>query len=218
MIQSLQHSHTSVEGRRDCVHLSRGPDDPHRSNAPVPSRHGKDCEGFGCSHHSRESRRRVGLGLQLRTRKVSVEAAAHKIPYPVTVTFGKPMPSTRPALRKCGRQCRNSALKPTSSANATCGRCIVRLFIPRDDIHSGSPWQMAARRNSIFGGALTRTVFLARRLNLSLGRDQKMVGILAPPVRWRCARQSRCTPVRQGASKPELHRIERTPGLMREAM
>ena len=60
-------------------------------------------------------------------------------------------------------------------------RTLHRSFCkPRGVTRSASPWPMAGRRNSAFGGALTRTVFLARRLG-PVWRDQKMVGILLPP-------------------------------------
>ena len=108
----------------------------------------------------------------------SLEASA-KIPYPVTVTFGKPMPSTssaqdvRQAVQELGAeayQFRKRYMRP-----------LHRSFVQTARRH---PFRFAMADGRTpklrFGGALTRTVFLARRLR-SVWRDQKMVGILLPP-------------------------------------
>ena len=102
-----------------------------------------------------------------------------RIPYPVTVTFGKPMPSTtnahevRQAVQELGAEAykfRKRYMRP-----------LHRSFIQTARRH---PFRFAMADGRTpklsFGGALSRTVFLARRL-CSLWSDQQMVGILLPP-------------------------------------
>ncbi|MBZ5679154.1 MAG: acyl-[ACP]--phospholipid O-acyltransferase [Acidobacteriia bacterium] len=102
-----------------------------------------------------------------------------KLPYPVSVTFGKPMPSTtsapevRQAVQELGAeayQYRKRYMRP-----------LHRSFVQTARRH---PFRFAMADGRTpkltFGGALTRTVFLARRLR-RIWRDQKMVGILLPP-------------------------------------
>ena len=101
------------------------------------------------------------------------------IPYPVTVSFGKPMPpSSTPfevrqavqALNTEAWQYRKKLMLP-----------IHRAFVRKARHH---PWRffMADARTPRlrFGAALTRTIFLARRLR-TLWAGQEMVGILMPP-------------------------------------
>lgn len=102
-----------------------------------------------------------------------------KLPYPVTVTFGAPMPSTtsaqavRQAVQELGADAyhfRKRYMKP-----------LHRSFVQTARRH---PFRFAMADGRTpklsFGGALTRTVFLARRLR-AVWRGQKMVGILLPP-------------------------------------
>ena len=102
-----------------------------------------------------------------------------RIPYPVTVTFGKPMPSStgaqevRQAVQELGAdayQLRKRYMRP-----------LHRSFVQTARRH---PFRFAmadGRTPKVsFGSALARTVFLARRLR-SIWRDQQMVGILLPP-------------------------------------
>jgi acyl-[acyl-carrier-protein]-phospholipid O-acyltransferase/long-chain-fatty-acid--[acyl-carrier-protein] ligase len=102
-----------------------------------------------------------------------------KIPYPVTVTFGKPMPSTsgaqevRQTVQELGAeayQFRKRYMRP-----------LHRSFVQTARRH---PFRFAMADGRTpkltFGGALTRTVFLARRLR-PIWSGQKMVGILLPP-------------------------------------
>jgi acyl-[acyl-carrier-protein]-phospholipid O-acyltransferase / long-chain-fatty-acid--[acyl-carrier-protein] ligase len=102
-----------------------------------------------------------------------------RIPYPVTVTFGKAMPSTstaqsvRQEVQELGAEAyhfRKRYMRP-----------LHRSFVQTAHRH---PFRFAMADGRTpklgFGGALTRTVFLARRLR-SVWRDQKMVGILLPP-------------------------------------
>jgi len=102
-----------------------------------------------------------------------------KIPYPVTVTFGKPMASTssaqsvRQAVQELGAEAykfRKRYMRP-----------LHRSFVQTARRH---PFRFAmadGRTPKVsFGGALTRSVFLARRLR-SVWHNQTMVGILLPP-------------------------------------
>ena len=72
----VAHRDPGLEGRRGGMHFSRRPDDSHRPDAALPPRHGKNRERPGGADHSGESRRRLGIHLQLRAWKVSVEDAA----------------------------------------------------------------------------------------------------------------------------------------------
>jgi acyl-[acyl-carrier-protein]-phospholipid O-acyltransferase/long-chain-fatty-acid--[acyl-carrier-protein] ligase len=102
-----------------------------------------------------------------------------RIPYPVTVTFGRPMPSStgvqdvRQAVQELGAEAyafRKRYMRP-----------LHRSFVQTARRH---PFRFAMADGRTpkltFGGALTGAVFLARRLR-SIWRDQKMVGILLPP-------------------------------------
>jgi acyl-[acyl-carrier-protein]-phospholipid O-acyltransferase/long-chain-fatty-acid--[acyl-carrier-protein] ligase len=102
-----------------------------------------------------------------------------RIPYPVSVTFGKPMPPTtgpqqaRQAVQEVGAE--------AYKARKRYMRPLHRSFIQTARRH---PFRFAMADGRTpklsFGGALTRTIFLARRLR-SVWRDQPMVGILLPP-------------------------------------
>ena len=102
-----------------------------------------------------------------------------RIPYPVTVTFGEPMPSTtgaqdvRQAVQELGAEAYQYRKRYM--------RTLHRSFVQTARRH---PFRFAMADGRTpklaFGGALTRTVFLARRLR-SVWLDQKMVGILLPP-------------------------------------
>ncbi len=102
-----------------------------------------------------------------------------KLPYPVTVTFGKPMPSTssaqdvRQAVQELGAEAYQFRKRYM--------RTLHRSFVQTARRH---PFRFAMADGRTpkltFGGALTRTIFLARRLR-PLWRGQNMVGILLPP-------------------------------------
>jgi acyl-[acyl-carrier-protein]-phospholipid O-acyltransferase/long-chain-fatty-acid--[acyl-carrier-protein] ligase len=100
------------------------------------------------------------------------------IPYPVRVTFGAPLPATasttevRTAVQQLGVDAferRRRYMKP-----------LTRSFVQMARRHSRR-FAMADGRTPrvTFGEALTKTVFLARRLR-PLWKDQKMVGLLLP--------------------------------------
>ncbi|MGC2767044.1 MAG: acyl-[ACP]--phospholipid O-acyltransferase [Candidatus Acidiferrum sp.] len=101
------------------------------------------------------------------------------IPYPVRITFGKPLPSTatapevRQAVQELGVdafQRRRRYMKPLSRSFIKAARRHPRRFAMAD----------GRTPKLTFGDSLIKTVFLARRLR-PLWRDQKMVGILLPP-------------------------------------
>jgi acyl-[acyl-carrier-protein]-phospholipid O-acyltransferase / long-chain-fatty-acid--[acyl-carrier-protein] ligase len=101
------------------------------------------------------------------------------IPYPVRITFGKPLPSTAtaPEVRQAVQnlevdafQRRRPYMKPLNRFFIQAARRYPRRF------------SMADARNPkvTFGRSLVQTIFLARRLR-PLWRGQKMVGVLLPP-------------------------------------
>ena len=101
------------------------------------------------------------------------------IPYPVRITFGKPLPPTatapevRQAVQELGVdafQRRRRYMKPLTRSFMQAARRHPRRFAMAD----GHTPKLT------FGDSLTKAVFLARRLR-PLWRDQKMVGILLPP-------------------------------------
>jgi len=103
----------------------------------------------------------------------------HRIPYPVTVTFGAPMPSTTVAQEV--RQAVQELGAEAYLARKRYMRTLHRSFVQTARQH---PFRFAMADGRTpkltFGGALTRTVFLARRLR-PVWSEQKMVGILLPP-------------------------------------
>ena len=101
------------------------------------------------------------------------------VPYPVTVSFGKPMPPTatpfevRQAVQELNTEAwthRKKLMMPIHRAFVRKARHHPRRFFMADA-------RVARLR---FGSALTRTIFLARRLR-SVWAGQEMVGILMPP-------------------------------------
>ncbi|HKN24910.1 MAG TPA: acyl-[ACP]--phospholipid O-acyltransferase [Candidatus Acidoferrum sp.] len=101
------------------------------------------------------------------------------IPYPVRITFGKPLPSTatapevRQAVQELGVdafQRRRRYMKTLTRSFMQAARRYPRRFAMAD----GRTPKLS------FGDSLIKTVFLARRLR-PLWRDQNMVGILLPP-------------------------------------
>ncbi len=102
-----------------------------------------------------------------------------RVPYPVTVTFGSPMPSTSSAQEV------RQAVQQLGSESYRYRKPYIRT-LHRSFLHTARrhPFRFAMADGRTpklsFGGALTRTVFLARRLG-PIWRGQKMVGILLPP-------------------------------------
>ncbi|MCL4789156.1 MAG: MFS transporter [Verrucomicrobia bacterium] len=102
-----------------------------------------------------------------------------KLPYPVTVSFGKPLPPTTTAVevRQAVQELladawhhRRALLKPLHRAFVRTARCHPRRFAMADLQSPGVS----------FGSALVKTVFLARRLR-KVWTGQRMVGLLLPP-------------------------------------
>ncbi len=102
-----------------------------------------------------------------------------KIPYPVRVTFGKPMPATVTST-----EARQAVLE--LAADAFGRRKRQMKTIPESFIQTAwrHPFRFAMadfRTPKLnFFAALVKTIFLARRLRL-IWRDQQKVGVLLPP-------------------------------------
>jgi acyl-[acyl-carrier-protein]-phospholipid O-acyltransferase/long-chain-fatty-acid--[acyl-carrier-protein] ligase len=103
----------------------------------------------------------------------------HRLPYPVTVSFGAPLPGNTPALavRQAVQELQAAAwhhrrrrMQPLSRAFVRTARRVPFRFAMADP----------QTPKVSFGGALTRTVFLARRLR-RVWEGQRMVGLLLPP-------------------------------------
>jgi acyl-[acyl-carrier-protein]-phospholipid O-acyltransferase / long-chain-fatty-acid--[acyl-carrier-protein] ligase len=102
-----------------------------------------------------------------------------RIPYPVTVSYGKPMPASatpfevRRAVQELSAEAwrnRKDRMRPLQRSFVETARRYPFRFAMAD----------ARVPNLRFGAALTRTIFLARRLQPEW-RGQKRVGILLPP-------------------------------------
>ena len=100
-------------------------------------------------------------------------------PYPVTVSYGKPMPadSTSFAVRQAVQDLNADAWRHRRSKMLL----LHRAFVRKARLH---PWRFcmadAVTPRLSFGDALTRTVILARRLR-TRWQGQEHVGILLPP-------------------------------------
>jgi acyl-[acyl-carrier-protein]-phospholipid O-acyltransferase / long-chain-fatty-acid--[acyl-carrier-protein] ligase len=102
-----------------------------------------------------------------------------RVPYPVRLTFGKPLPSTasatevRQAVQQLGVdafQRRRRYMKPLARSFVRAARRNPRHFAMAD----GRTPKLSC------GASLIKAIFLARRLR-PLCKDQKMVGVLLPP-------------------------------------
>jgi len=102
-----------------------------------------------------------------------------RIPFEVTVSFGKPMPATSSAseVRRAVQQLETDAYPYQRARMETLNRSFVRTARKH-------PWRffMADGRTPkvTFFDALTKSIYLARRLRHEW-KGQKMVGILLPP-------------------------------------
>jgi acyl-[acyl-carrier-protein]-phospholipid O-acyltransferase / long-chain-fatty-acid--[acyl-carrier-protein] ligase len=102
-----------------------------------------------------------------------------RIPYPVTVSFGKPMPSTATAveLRRAVQELQADAFQQRKGRMTTLDRSFVRTarrFPFRFMMADGKTPKVT------FGSALTKTIYIARRLRKQIG-ERPMVGMLLPP-------------------------------------
>ncbi|HEX6496985.1 MAG TPA: AMP-binding protein, partial [Acidobacteriaceae bacterium] len=102
-----------------------------------------------------------------------------RIPYGVTVSFGKPMPSTSTAveIRAAVQELHSEAFESRKPHMQTLDRAFIRTAR-----RSRRQFMMADGRTPkvSFGSALSKTIYVARRLRSQIGQ-QKMVGLLLPP-------------------------------------
>ena len=102
-----------------------------------------------------------------------------RIPYPVTVSFGAPMPATSTVteVRRAVQELQSEAFHLRRRRMTT----LDASFFRSARMHPRRFLMADGRTPKLrFGAALARTVFLARRLRL-LWQGQDMVGILLPP-------------------------------------
>jgi acyl-[acyl-carrier-protein]-phospholipid O-acyltransferase/long-chain-fatty-acid--[acyl-carrier-protein] ligase len=102
-----------------------------------------------------------------------------KIPYPVTVSFGAPMPPSATAfeVREAVQELQSAAYRHHKSRMNTLPRSLIRTAH-----HYAFRFAMGDKRRPRmnWGNALLSSIFLARRLR-RVWAGQKMVGILLPP-------------------------------------
>jgi len=102
-----------------------------------------------------------------------------RIPYPVAVIYGAPLPPTTTTVE--ARQAVQELGPEAARMRMPYFRPLHRSFIQTARRH---PWRLAVADGRTakltFGAALLRALFLARRLR-GLWRDQERVGILLPP-------------------------------------
>jgi acyl-[acyl-carrier-protein]-phospholipid O-acyltransferase/long-chain-fatty-acid--[acyl-carrier-protein] ligase len=101
------------------------------------------------------------------------------IPYPITINFGKALPPTAAPFEV--RQAVQELLAEAWQSRKTRMKPLHRAFVKTARRH---PFRFAMadaqNKNVSFGSALTRTIFLARRLRKTWAK-QEMVGLLLPP-------------------------------------
>jgi acyl-[acyl-carrier-protein]-phospholipid O-acyltransferase/long-chain-fatty-acid--[acyl-carrier-protein] ligase len=101
------------------------------------------------------------------------------VPYPTTVSFGRPMPPTATAMevRQAVQELQSEAYRHRRARMTTLDRSFIRAA-------RLWPLRFFAADPRVpklcFGSALTKTVFLAQRL-APVWKGQEMVGILLPP-------------------------------------
>jgi acyl-[acyl-carrier-protein]-phospholipid O-acyltransferase/long-chain-fatty-acid--[acyl-carrier-protein] ligase len=103
----------------------------------------------------------------------------HSIPYPVTISFGKPMPPTATPfeVRRAVQELQSAAYVHRKKRLSTLHRSLIRTA-------HRSPFRFAMgdrrRPRMKWSGVLLSAIFLARRLR-NTWAGQEMVGILLPP-------------------------------------
>ncbi|HEY2857226.1 MAG TPA: acyl-[ACP]--phospholipid O-acyltransferase [Terracidiphilus sp.] len=102
-----------------------------------------------------------------------------RIPYPVTVSFGQPMPPTSSAIdvRRVVQELQAEAFHQRKRRMRTLDRAFIRTarrFPMRFMMADGKTPRVR------FGSALVKSIYIARRLRPAIG-SQKMVGLLLPP-------------------------------------
>lgn len=102
-----------------------------------------------------------------------------RIPYPVTVSFGSPMPPSATAVevRQAVQELQADAFQQRKRRMRTLDQACVRTAR-----RSPLRFMMADGQTSkvSFGSALTKSVYIARRLRSRIG-DAQMIGLLLPP-------------------------------------
>lgn len=102
-----------------------------------------------------------------------------RIPYPVTVSFGKPLPANTDAFTV--RQAVEGLQSAAFAADRDPRRTLDRVFVRMARRYA---FRLAAADGRVpkirFGNMLVKSIFVARRLR-SLWEGQEMVGILLPP-------------------------------------
>jgi acyl-[acyl-carrier-protein]-phospholipid O-acyltransferase/long-chain-fatty-acid--[acyl-carrier-protein] ligase len=102
-----------------------------------------------------------------------------RIPYPVTVSFGKPLPPTASAfeVRQAVEELQSTAFDSDRDLKRTLDRAFLRTA-------RGNAFKFAAADGRVarisFGGLLVKSIFVARRMR-PLWDGQEMVGMLLPP-------------------------------------
>ena len=102
-----------------------------------------------------------------------------RIPYPVTVSFGKPLAATTSAfeVRQAVEELQSTAFEVDRDPRRTLDRMFVRTA-------RRYPFRFAAADGRVpkirFGGMLVKSIFVARRLR-PLWEGQEMLGVLVPP-------------------------------------
>lgn len=103
----------------------------------------------------------------------------HRIPYPVTVSFGKHLPANAGAfdVRRAVEELQAAAFEADTDIDRTLDRAFVRSA-------RRHPFRFAAADSRVpvirFGSVLVKSIFVARRLR-PFWKDQEMVGIVLPP-------------------------------------
>jgi acyl-[acyl-carrier-protein]-phospholipid O-acyltransferase/long-chain-fatty-acid--[acyl-carrier-protein] ligase len=103
----------------------------------------------------------------------------HRIPYPVTVSFGKPMPAASTAIevRAAVQELQASAFERRKLGM----KSLDRAFVSTARRHPLRFMMADGKYPKVtFGSALTKTLFIAGRLRSRIGA-QPMVGMLFPP-------------------------------------
>jgi acyl-[acyl-carrier-protein]-phospholipid O-acyltransferase/long-chain-fatty-acid--[acyl-carrier-protein] ligase len=102
-----------------------------------------------------------------------------RIPYPVTVSFGAPLPATASAFAV--REAVQELLADTWRHHRDGMKNLPRQFVRTARRHPRRFAMADAQDAKVnFGSALVRTVFLARRLK-KIWAGQRMIGLLLPP-------------------------------------
>jgi len=101
------------------------------------------------------------------------------IPYPVTVSFGQPMPpsSNAIAVRRAVQELQAEAFQQRKRRMKTLDRAFIhtaRRFPLRFMMADGKAPKVT------FGAALAKTIYIARRLRSQIG-ERQMIGLLLPP-------------------------------------